>query len=111
MEVLDKVFNETKLSLEGVEMHKKDLLEEVHFFELSMKQLKNHPWKQIAVYNVQLDTSSSLYNKIQSAYVGDDPEEDYKQVIVWKMADMLFITAAVDHDKSIPVKWDVVVYE
>lgn len=89
---------------------KEDLLEEINVFELTMKQVKKHPWQELTYTHAELDTKSALYKNIQSSYVGDDPEEDYKEVIVWRIADMLYVTAAVDHSPEYPLKWDVVVF-
>lgn len=108
--LIEKIVDDTKAILKDVSVHKGELVEEVRIFELTMKQLKKHPWASNTITNAIYDTESMLYKNIQSSYVGNDPEEDYKQVIVWKLAEMLYITAAVDHDNQIPVKWDVVVY-
>lgn len=108
--LIDYIYNETKSKLSGVTINKQDLLEEINIFELTMKQVKNHPWKEKSVMTAHFDTNSTLYKKIQSSYVGDDPEEDYKQVIVWHLEGMLYITASVDHSPDYPLKWDVVVF-
>lgn len=109
-QLIDNIYTETKAMLNDVKMNKEDLLEEVKIFELTMKQVKNHPWQQLSIEKAELDTKSALYHKIQTSYVGEDPEEDYKKVIVWQIADMLYVTAAVDHDPSYSLKWDVVVF-
>lgn len=108
--IIDHIFDETSFLLNDVTINKSDLLEEVEVFELTMKNIKQHPWQKLSIEIAHRDTSSTLYNKIQTSYVGSDPEEDYKEVIVWKIANMLFVTAAVDHDPNYAVKWDVVVF-
>ncbi|OIJ12463.1 hypothetical protein BKP37_13575 [Anaerobacillus alkalilacustris] len=109
-ELLDFIYIETTSILKGVKSNKGDLLEEVKMFELSMSQIKNHPWHNLTVKKAKHDTSSPLYHNIQSTYVGNDPEEDYKEVLIWKVADMLYVTAAVDHHPEYLLKWDVVVF-
>ncbi len=109
-QIINTIYTETKALLSGVLIKKEDLLEEINVFELTMKQVKKHPWQQLSIEKAERDTKSVLYNNIQTSYVGDDPEEDYKEVIVWRIADMLYVTAAVDHDPSYALKWDVVVF-
>ncbi|MCT8137293.1 hypothetical protein H1D32_05760 [Anaerobacillus sp. CMMVII] len=108
--VIDTIFAEAGTLLPNVKMHQNELIEEIKMFEFTMTQVKQHPWQNVSIEQVQRDQFSTLYQNIQSSYVGDDPEEDYKEVIVWKIKDMLYVTAAVDHDPSISVKWDVVVF-
>lgn len=108
--VIDFIYTETEAIVDEVTLHKGDLIEEVKMFEMSVNQLKGHPWINLTNTRAKRDTSGSLYKKIQENYVGDDPEEDYKEVIVWKIANMLYITASVDHDPKISLKWDVVVF-
>jgi hypothetical protein len=108
--IIDTIYTDTEALLQGNVIRKTDLVEEIKMFELTMSQVKQHPWQNLSFDRTQRDQSSPLYHNIQTSYVGDDPEEDYKEVIVWKLADMLYITAAVDHDPSFAVKWDVVVY-
>ncbi|RXI98622.1 hypothetical protein DS745_20110 [Anaerobacillus alkaliphilus] len=108
--IIDGIYADTKSLLPNVLMKKEELLEEIKMFEYTMAQVKKHPWQDITIKEVRRDQSSPLYQKIQSSYVGSDPEEDYKEVIVWEIAEMLYITAAVDHDPTIALKWDVVVF-
>lgn len=96
--------------IENSIVRKEDLIEEIKMFELTISQVKQHPWHGISVNQVERDQKSALYQNIQTSYVGDDPEEDYKEVIVWEIANMLYVTAAIDHDPKIFVKWDVVVF-
>lgn len=108
--LIEKVYVSTKAELPSAMVDKEVLEKEISFFEMTMKQIENHPWVNVEK-NVKKDTSSVLYKEIQEKFVGPDPEEDYKQVIIWKIAELLYITASVDHDPSIPVKWDVVVFD
>ncbi len=108
--IIEDIYTNTKALLPDVTMSLEDLQEEIKMFELTMAQVKKHPWQDSSIKDVKLDQSSPLYEKIQTSYVGSDPEEDYKEVIVWRIADMLYVTAAVDHDPTIVLKWDVVVF-
>lgn len=108
--LIDTIYTDTNELLDEVQINKKDLVEEVKIFEHTMSQVKKHPWQGLSVEHAKRDEASTLYQNIQTSFVGDDPEEDYKEVIVWKIADLLYVTAAVDHDPSIAVKWDVVVF-
>lgn len=108
--LIDRIYTDTNELLDGVIINKPDLIEEVKLFEHTMTQVKKHPWQELSIEQAKRDETSTLYQNIQTSFVGDDPEEDYKEVIVWKIAELLFVTAAVDHDPSIAVKWDVVVF-
>lgn len=109
--LIDQLFVNTKRELPNVKINKEDLVKEIAFFELTMKQVVNHPWLDENKKTAKRDTSSELYKRIQEKFVGPDPEEDYRSVIVWEIADLLYVTAAVDHNPSIEVKWDVVVFD
>lgn len=108
--LIDQIYENTIELQPNVIAKKEDLLEEIKMFEFTMQQVKKHPWIGEALQDAKRDESSPLYNNIQSTYVGNDPEEDYKEVIIWSVANLLYVTAAIDHDPSIPLKWDVVVY-
>lgn len=108
--IINQIFAGAKQHLPDEIINKADLKKEALMFEAAMQHITSHPWSKTEL-EANLDTSSSLYKKIQQSFVGPDPEEDYKQVIVWKVDDTLYVTAAADHDPSFPVKWDVVVYE
>jgi hypothetical protein len=108
--LIETIYKETSSLLEDVIIKKAELIEEIKMFEFTMTQVKQHPWQGEELGLAERDQSSPLFHNIQTSYVGDDPEEDYKEVIVWKVANLLYVTAAVDHDRNIAVKWDVVVF-
>ncbi|MFN7250572.1 MAG: hypothetical protein ACK4M9_07210 [Anaerobacillus sp.] len=108
--LIETIYHDTSALLGDVIITEADLIEEIKMFEYTMTQVKQHPWQGRALDLAERDQSSPLFHNIQTSYVGDDPEEDYKEVIVWKVANLLYVTAAVDHDPNIAVKWDVVVF-
>lgn len=110
-DLIEHIFSDASIQLDNVTLFRDDLKKEISFFESTMKQVQQHPWSNLTIKKVKRDTNSALYKGIQQKFVGPDPEEDYKQVIVWKIADLLYVTAAVDHDPSYTVKWDVVVFD
>ncbi|MBU8905249.1 hypothetical protein [Desertibacillus haloalkaliphilus] len=110
-EIIDEILMDAKRRITTASIEKKELVQEVMMFNAAMQHVKGHPWNQITIDDILYDTTSSLYKKIHKQFVGDDPEEDYKDVLVWNVAKNLYVTAALDHDPTFAVKWDVVVYE
>ncbi|MCD8500754.1 MAG: hypothetical protein LRY71_02555 [Bacillaceae bacterium] len=61
--LIDQLFVNTKRELPNVKINKEDLVKEIAFFELTMKQVVNHPWLDENKKTAKRDTSSELYKK------------------------------------------------
>ncbi|MGO4890076.1 hypothetical protein ACJ2A9_20205 [Anaerobacillus sp. MEB173] len=110
-EIIEQIYLDTKNSVNDVVINKIELKQEILMFDSAMQHVKDHPWRETKVTKAIKDTTSRLYKNIHKSFVGPDPEEDYKDVIVWSVADKLYVTAAIDHNPDLSVKWDVVVYD